>query len=410
MSKSKGNVIDPLDIVDGIALEDLLAKRTTGLMQPQMKPAIEKATRKQFPQGIPAFGTDALRLTFAALATQSRDLKFDMAKVEGNRNFCNKLWNAARYVLMNVEGQDGFADAPPGHGAPPAENALSLADRWIRSRLAAMIERVDAGFAGYRLDIVANALYEFTWNEFCDWYVELSKAVLQSDTAAASQKYATRKTLIGTLETLLRALHPIAPFITEEIWQRVRIDAGVSGDSIMQARFPTVGESRADTAAEPEMRWVMNFILGVRQIRGEMDIPPSRRLDVLLQNAGATDREYLERNRHYLARLAGIGETRVLGETEAAPISAAALVGTLEILVPMAGLIDPKAELDRLAKRLGRAEADFGKLSVKLSNVDFARNAPADVVAKDQARLADLRTEIEQLARQIARVKRLQDQ
>ena len=410
MSKSKGNVIDPLDIVDGIALEDLLAKRTTGLMQPQMKPAIEKATRKQFPQGIPAFGTDALRLTFAALATQSRDLRFDMAKVEGNRNFCNKLWNAARYVLMNVEGQDGFADAPPGHGAPAAGNALSLADRWIRSRLAAMIERVDAGFAGYRLDIVANALYEFTWNEYCDWYVELSKAVLQSDTATASQKYATRKTLIGTLETLLRALHPIAPFITEEIWQRVRIDAGVSGDSIMQARFPTVGESRADTDAEPEMRWVMNFILGVRQIRGEMDIPPSRRLDVLLQNAGATDREYLERNRHYLARLAGIGETRVLGETDAAPISAAALVGTLEILVPMAGLIDPKAELDRLAKRLGRAEADSGKLSAKLSNADFARNAPADVVAKDQARLAELRIEIEQLAKQIARVKRLQDQ
>ena len=333
-----------------------------------------------------------------------------MARVEGYRNFCNKLWNAARFVLMNVEGQDGFADAPPGHGAPPAENALSLADRWIRSRLAAMIERVDAGFADYRLDIVANALYEFTWNEFCDWYLELSKAVLQSDTATASQKRATRKTLIGTLETLLRALHPIAPFITEEIWQRVRIDAGVSGDSIMQARFPAAGESRADTAAEPEMRWVMNFILGVRQIRGEMDIPPSRRLEVLLQNASATDREYLERNRHYLARLAGIGETRVLGESEAAPISAAALVGTLEILVPMAGLIDPKAELDRLAKRLGRAEADFGKLSVKLSNEDFARNAPADVVAKDQARLAELRTEIEQLAKQIARVKRLQDQ
>jgi valyl-tRNA synthetase len=408
MSKSKGNVIDPLDIVDGIALEDLLAKRTSGLMQPQMKPAIEKATRKQFPRGIPAFGTDALRLTFAALATQSRDLKFDMAKVEGNRNFCNKLWNAARYVLMNVEGQDGFAAAEPAHGAPPAENALSLADRWIRSRLAAMLERVDAGFAGYRLDIVANALHEFTWNEFCDWYVELSKAVLQSDTATAAQKYATRKTLIGTLETLLRALHPIAPFITEEIWQRVRIDAGVSGDSIMMARFPSSSESRADTAAEPEMRWVMNFILGVRQIRGEMDIPPSRRLDVLLQNAGATDREYLERNRHYLARLAGIGEPRVLGESEAAPISAAALVGTLEILVPMAGLIDPKAELDRLAKHLGRAEADFGKLNVKLSNVDFARNAPADVVAKDQARLAELRVEIEQLAKQIARVKRLQ--
>ncbi len=408
MSKSKGNVIDPLDIVDGISLEDLLAKRTSGLMQPQMKPAIERATRKQFPQGIPAFGTDALRLTFAALATQSRDLRFDMAKVEGNRNFCNKLWNAARYVLMNVEGQDGFAEGRPGHGAPPAVDALSLADRWIRSRLAAMIDRVDSGFAGYRLDVVASALYEFTWNEFCDWYVELSKAVLQSDAATAAQKYATRKTLIDTLEALLRALHPLAPFITEEIWQRVRVEAGVGGGSIMLARFPTAGESRADTAAEPEMRWVMSFVLGVRQIRGEMDIPPSRRLDVLLQNAGAADREYLERNRPYLARLAGIGETRMLGVSEAAPISAAALVGTLEILVPMAGLIDPQAELDRLAKRLKRAEGDFAKLSGKLSNGDFARNAPAEVVAKDQARLAELRIEIDQLVKQTARVNALQ--
>jgi valyl-tRNA synthetase len=407
MSKSKGNVIDPLDIVDGIALEDLLAKRTTGLMQPQMKPAIEKATRKQFPQGIPAFGTDALRLTFAALATQSRDLRFDLAKVEGNRNFCNKLWNAARYVLMNVEGQDGFAGSPAG-GGRPAENALSLADRWIGARLSAMIERVDAGFAGYRLDIVANALYDFTWNEFCDWYLELSKAVLQSDTATAAEKHATRRTLIGTLETLLRALHPLAPFITEEIWQRVRGDAGVGGESIMLAPFPTVGQSRADTAAEPEMRWVMNFILGVRQIRGEMDIAPSRRLDVLLQNAGPTDLEYLERNRRYLTRLAGIGESRVLAGSEAAPISAVALVGTLEILVPMAGLIDPKAELERLTKRLGRAEADFGKLNLKLSNQEFVSNAPADVVAKDQARLAELGTEINQLTKQIARVKKLQ--
>jgi valyl-tRNA synthetase len=405
MSKSKGNVIDPLDIVDGISLENLLAKRTTGLMQPQMKPAIEKATRKQFPQGIPAFGTDALRLTFAALATQSRDLRFDMAKVEGNRNFCNKLWNAARYVLMNVEGQEGFGSTEPP--APPAERDLSLADRWIRSRLAEMIARVDAGFSGYRLDLVANALYEFTWNEFCDWYLELSKAVLQSDAATAAQKYATRRTLIGTLETLLRALHPIAPFITEEIWQRVRVGARVGGESIMLARYPTADQSLGDPAAEPEMRWVMSFILGVRQIRGEMDIAPSRRLDVLLQNAAPPDLEYLERNRHYLERLAGIGEPRVLADAEAAPISAAALVGSLEILVPMAGLIDPEAELDRLAKRQRRAETEFGKLRAKLANGEFVRNAPEDVVAKDQARLAELGTEVDQLARQIARVEKL---
>jgi valyl-tRNA synthetase len=273
-----------------------------------------------------------------------------------------------------------------------------------------MIERAESGFAGYRLDIVANALYEFTWNEFCDWYLELSKAVLQSDSATPGQKYAARKTLIDTLETLLRALHPLAPFITEEIWQRVRLSAGATGESIMKTRYPAGDPGRADADAEPEMRWVMSFILGVRQIRGEMDIAPSRRLDVLLQNAGPKDLEYLERNRPYLERLAGINAPRVLAPSESAPISAAALVGTLEILVPMAGLIDPAAELDRLAKRQRRAEAEFGKLEVKLSNADFARNAPAEVVAKDRGRLSELRTEIDQLTQQVARVSALQAQ
>jgi len=404
MSKSKGNVIDPLDIVDGITLDGLLDKRTTGLMQPQMKPAIEKATRRQFPHGIPAYGTDALRLTFASLATQSRDLRFDMAKVEGNRNFCNKLWNAARYVLLNVEGHEH-----PQHGAAELADAhaFSLADRWIQSRLAAMLARVESGFAEYRLDTVANALYEFTWNEFCDWYVELSKAVLQSDSAGEAQKRATRATLIGALEVLLRALHPLAPFITEEIWQRVRRAAGVSGETIMLCEFPSAKGIPADAAAEPEMQWVMSFILGVRQIRGEMDIAPSRRLEVLLQNAGSTDLEYLARNRAYLTRLAGVADLKVLASGEAAPISAVALVGRLEILVPMAGLIDPQAELDRLDKRLRRAETELGKLQSKLANADFAKNAPPDVVAKDRARLSELRAEIEQLMQQVARVNAL---
>jgi len=399
MSKSKGNIIDPLDIVDGISLEDLLAKRTTGLMQPQMKPAIEKATRRQFPQGIAAFGTDALRLTFAALATQSRDLRFDLAKVEGFRNFCNKLWNAARYVLMNVEGKEL---APRGGGSES-----SLADRWIRARLQAMLTRVHQGFAEYRLDTVASALYEFTWNEFCDWYVELSKAVLQSDTSSEQQKRAARRTLIDTLEILLRALHPLAPFITEEIWQRVRDVAGASGPTIMVSAYPRAEEIEADSSAEAEMQWLMSFILGVRQIRGEMDIAPARRLDVLLQNAGPDDIHYLARNRTSLMRLAGVAEPRVLAPGEPAAISAVALVGRLEILVPMAGLIDPKAELERLAKRRRRAEADAEKLEAKLANGDFAKNAPAEVVAKDRARVAELRAEIDQLAKQIGRVNRL---
>jgi valyl-tRNA synthetase len=368
-------------------------------MQPQKKPAIENPNRRQFPQGIPAFGTDALRLTFASLATQSRDLRFDMAKVEGNRNFCNKLWNAARYVLMNVEGQD----------LRRAGAELSLADRWIRSRLAAMLARAAAGFGDYRLDVVANALYEFTWNDFCDWYLELSKAVLQSEAASDAAKRGTRCTLIDTLEVLLRALHPLAPFISEEIWQRVRVSAGVAGETIMQSPFPTAEAIKADAAAEPEMRWVMNFILGVRQIRGEMDIAPSRKLEVLLQNAGPADLEYLGRNHAYLMRLAGIAQARVLAPAESAPIAAVALLGKLEILVPMAGLIDPKAELERLAKREHRARLELAKLEAKLANSDFAKNAPAEVVAKDQQRLSELRTEIGQLAAQAARVKKLLD-
>jgi valyl-tRNA synthetase len=400
MSKSKGNVIDPLDIVDGISLDALLAKRTTGLMQPQMKPAIEKATRRQFPGGIAAFGTDALRLAFARLATQSRDLRFDMARVEEYRNFCNKLWNAARYVLMNVEGHE--------HGVEGAE--FSLADKWIRARLAVMLARVESGFADYRLDNAANALYEFTWHEFCDWYVELAKAVLQSDSASAAAKRGTRFTLIDTLEVLLRALHPLAPFITEEIWQRVRVSAGVAGETIMRAPFPTARSIQTDSQAEPEMRWVMDFILGVRQIRGEMDIPPTRKLDVLLQNASARDAENLERNLHYLMRLAGIGSARILPPGEAAPISAVALLGDLEILVPMAGLIDPAAELERLAKRKRKAEIDLQKLEAKLKNGQFAKNAPPEIVAKDQQRIAELRTEIAQLSAQTARVTKLKDQ
>ncbi|MDP9011010.1 MAG: valine--tRNA ligase [Pseudomonadota bacterium] len=400
MSKSKGNVIDPLDIVDGISLQALLDKRTTGLMQPQMKSAIEKATRKQFPEGIAAYGTDALRLCFARLATQSRDLRFDMAKVEEYRNFCNKLWNAARYVLMNVEDKDLNAQG--------AE--YSLADRWIRSRLADMLTRVESGFTDYRLDNVANALYEFTWHEFCDWYLELSKAVLQSESASPAAKRGTRFTLIHTLETLLRALHPLAPFISEEIWQRVRVSAGVKGETIMRANFPTAAAVPTDTQAEPEMRWVMDFILGVRQIRGEMDIAPSRKLEVLLQNAGAKDAEYLGRNLHYLMRLAGVERPRLLAATEAAPIAAVALLGNLEILVPMKGLIDPTAELDRLAKRLRKAEVDLIKLEAKLGNSQFAKNAPPDIVAKDQQRLEELRTEIGQLSAQTARVTKLKNQ
>ena len=400
MSKSKGNVIDPLDIVDGISLQALLEKRTAGLMQPQMKSSIEKSTRKQFPEGIAAYGTDALRLCFARLATQSRDLRFDMAKVEEYRNFCNKLWNASRYVLINAEGHDLNA----------AGAEFSLADRWIQSRLADMLGRIEAGFAEYRFDVAANALYDFTWHEFCDWYLELSKAVLQSDSASPAAKRGTRFTLINTLEILLRALHPLAPFISEEIWQRVRGIFGIGGETIMRMDFPRASSVPADSRAVTEMRWVMGFILGVRQIRGEMDIPWSRKLELLLQNASAGDVDYLGRNLHYLVRLAGIEPPRVLAADETAPISAVALLGNLEILVPMKGLIDPAAELDRLAKRLRKVEIDLSKLEAKLANSQFAQNAPPDIVAKDQQRLEELRTEMGQLSAQTARVTKLKTQ
>jgi valyl-tRNA synthetase len=307
------------------------------------------------------------------------------------------LWNAARYVLMNVEGQNATSE-----GAQ-----FSLADRWIRSRLSAALARAESGFGEYRLDVVASALYEFTWHEYCDWYLELSKAILFSDDASDAEKRGTRYTLIHTLEALLRALHPLAPFITEEIWQRVKLSAGVSGDAIMRSEYPAPDAARVDSRAEPEMRWVMDFIEGVRQIRGEMDIAPGRKLTVLLQNSRPIDLEYANRNVRYLSRMAGIAPPQVLPQGEAAPISAVALLGTLEILVPMAGLIEPEAELERLAKRQRKAEADLNKLEGKLANAEFARNAPAEVVAKDRLRLAELRTEIGQLTAQVARVNAL---
>jgi len=410
MSKSKGNVIDPLDIVDGISLDALLAKRTTGLMQPQMKPLIERATRKQFPQGIAAYGTDALRLCFASLATQSRDLRFDMARVENYRNFCNKLWNAARYVLLNLESaqRDAGSSGQSVERSEAAEPELGLADRWIRSRLRAALARIEAGFAQYRLDLVVAAIYEFTWHEFCDWYVEFSKAVLQSPEASAAQIIGTRRTLIATLETLLRALHPVAPFISEEIWQRVRVPAGVAGTMLIHAPFPSSVSLPADPAADREMAWVRDFILGIRQIKGEMDIPLGRKIPVLLQNAGPDDLRYLNANLALLSRLAGILPPRVLGSGEPAPIAAIALLGPMQILVPMQGLIEPTAELERLAKRRRKTASDHAKLAAKLANPDFAENAPAEVVAKDEQRLRELAQELAQLDAQTERVRQLQ--
>jgi valyl-tRNA synthetase (EC 6.1.1.9) len=293
MSKSKGNVLDPIDIIDGIELEALVAKRISGMMQPHLAKKIEQDTRKHFPDGIQSYGTDALRFTFASLASTGRDIRFDLARTEGYRNFCNKLWNAARFVLMNTEEQDnGLSDAPCQY---------SQVDRWITSRLHQVTAVTSNAIDNYRFDLAAQAIYEFTWNEYCDWYLELAKISLQSNDAALQR--GTRKTLLTVLESILRLAHPIMPFITEEIWQRVAPLAGIEADTIMLQPYPVADEAHIDSNAIAETNWVMNFILGVRRIRGEMNIAPSKPLPIFLQNGSLADQQSLNNNLVYLQKL-----------------------------------------------------------------------------------------------------------
>jgi valyl-tRNA synthetase len=406
MSKSKGNVIDPIDVIDGIGLEALLAKRTSGLMQPQMASRIERSTRAQYPEGIHAYGTDALRFTFASLATQSRDIRFDLARVAGSRNFCNKLWNAARFVLGVVGTDEHPAQASAQGASASADSYEPAADRWIRSRLGATIAAVDTAFAEYRFDFAATALYEFTWYEFCDWYLEIVKPVLQGEDGPA--RAGARRTLLTVLETLLRALHPLMPFITEEIWLRVAPLAGVVAETIMREPWPRAQDFPADPEAETELRWVMQVVLGIRQIRGEMDIAPARRLPVLLQHASERDLERAHRHRGMLERLAGLASLRSLEAPEAPPPAAMALVGELALLVPMAGLIEPHSELARLGKRLQKVEQELARASAKLANASFVSHAPPEVVAQERSRLVDFERTRSGLARQIGQVQALE--
>jgi valyl-tRNA synthetase len=398
MSKSKGNVLDPLDLIDGIELEPLVAKRTTGMMQPHLARRVEKATRKQFADGIPAFGTDALRFTFASLATTGRDIRFDLGRVEGYRNFCNKLWNASRYVLMNTEGEDCGRDG---------EREFSLADRWIRSRLGRTIAEVDEAFELYRLDLAARALYDFTWNEFCDWYLELSKPILQDEGGSEAERRGTRATLVEVLETLLRLLHPIMPFITEAIWQRAAPLAAAQCETIMHQPWPAAAAFPADPGSESELDWVRGFVLGVRQIRGEMALAPGRELPVVLQDASPDDRAWLERHDRFLRRLARLGDIRLLGPDEAPPQAAAALLGEMRILVPLAGLIDAEAEIARLGKQREKLAADLDRCRRKLENENFVNNAPAAVVDKERLRAAELASSIDKLDDQLVMMRNL---
>jgi valyl-tRNA synthetase len=408
MSKSKGNVLDPIDLIDGIELETLVTKRTSNMMQPQLAAKIEKATRKQFADGIPAFGTDALRFTFGALASTGRDIRFDLGRIEGYRNFCNKLWNAARYVLMQCGvGDDAPAGtvADTGLGGEPVE--LSLADRWIVTLLQRLEAEVKTQLDDYRFDLAAKALYEFTWHEYCDWYLELSKTVLYDDGMSLDAKRGTRRTLVRALEALLRLLHPYMPYITEEIWQQVAPLAGKSGETIQLQPWPTPDAGKIDELAEQEIEWVKTFILGVRRIRAEMDIPPGKPLPVLLQNWNPEDRGRFEANGHFVTQVARLASVDWLGADEKAPESAIALVGEMRVLIPLAGLIDKEAELTRLEKEIGKLSGNLEKCQAKLTNPNFVERAPEAVVAQERARVAEMQGALGQLQAQAERIRAL---
>ncbi|TBU96288.1 valine--tRNA ligase [Stutzerimonas kirkiae] len=381
MSKSKGNVLDPLDIVDGITLERLLEKRTSGMMQPKLAEKIVKQTRNEFPEGIASYGTDALRFTFCSLASTGRDIKFDMGRVEGYRNFCNKLWNAANFVFENTEGKDtGVANEPV---------ELSSVDRWIISSLQRTEMEVNRQLEAFRFDLATQALYEFIWDEYCAWYLELVKPVLWDEQASPERQRGTRRTLVRVLEAILRLAHPFMPFITEEIWQRVAPLAGKGGPTLMLQPWPELNPERLDSAAEGDIEWVKAFMLGIRQIRAEMNISMARRIDVVLDNASTEDLRRLRENEPLLNKLAKLDSVRVLAEGEQAPLAATALVGDLQVLVPMAGLIDKDAELARLDKEIARFDGEIKRVGGKLGNAGFVDKAPAEVIDKERAKLAE---------------------
>ena len=396
MSKSKGNVLDPIDLIDGITLDQLISKRTKGLMQPQMAAKIEASTRKQYPDGISAYGTDALRFTFAALASTGRDVKFDLNRIEGYRNFCNKLWNASRFVLMNCEDAE-IADSIDF-------KALSITDRWILSRQQELIDIVHHDFQNYRFDLAAKALYEFTWNEFCDWYLELIKPVMFSDDEAAKRQ--TRRVLLEVLETLLRLMHPIIPFITEEIWQTIAPKLGKEATTIMLQDYPRSDNAWVDVDSAHSIDWLKEFIMGVRKIRSEMDIAPKQGLNVLCQQASESDLKQIKIHQAALKKLAKIEGIDILGDEEA-PEAALALVGEMKVLIPLAGLIDKDAEIERLSKDISKLEINIGKTRAKLANPGFTDKAPAAVVEKEQQRMQEQEQTLHDLLQQQEKMAKL---
>jgi len=378
MSKSKGNVIDPLDMIDGISLEDLLEKRTGNMMQPQLAEKIRKRTEKQFPNGIEPHGTDALRFTLAALASTGRDINWDMKRLEGYRNFCNKLWNASRFVLMNTEDQDC--------GLNGGELELSLADRWILAEYNRTVKAYRDAMDTYRFDLAASILYEFTWNQFCDWYLELTKPVMTGGSEA--QLRGTRHTLVEVLEGLLRLAHPIIPFITETIWQRVKTLKGITAETIMLQPFPEFDAAKADELALADLEWIKQAIIAIRNVRAEMNLSPGKPLELLLRGASAEAQRRVEQNLNFISSLARLESITILPAGDKGPVSVTKLVEGAELLIPMAGLIDKDAELARLDKEMAKLDGEIASIEGKLSNEGFVARAPQAVVAKERDRLA----------------------
>ena len=392
MSKSKGNGLDPMDIINGISLDELVAKRTDNLMQPKMAKRIDKATRKEYPEGITACGTDPLRFTFYSIATRTRTIRFDMKRVEGYRNFCNKLWNAAIFVSGNISDNESRLDSTGVE--------LSTIDHWIISEFQKTAAAVNLAMETYRFDLAAKEIYEFVWDEFCDWYLELTKPILNSDDATQAQKLGTQQTLARILESVLRLAHPFLPFLTEELWQKVPLTVRLSGDTIMLQPFPVADEKLISNAASKDVDWLKTVVTGVRNIRGEMDISPARQVPILFSNGSTEDQERLDKFTRELTFLVRPESLTWLSDNTEKPMSATALVGEMELLVPMAGLIDKEAELARLDKEIDRKQKDRAKTEGKINNPSFVEKAPEEVVQKERDKLKDLDSALEKLNEQ----------
>ncbi|EGK07550.1 valine--tRNA ligase [Psychrobacter sanguinis] len=405
MSKSKGNVLDPIDLIDGIDLETLVEKRTSNMMNPKDAAKIEKQTLKEFPEGIPAYGTDALRFTFTSLASTGRDINFDLKRVEGYRNFCNKIWNASRFVLMNCVDKEG--NALPIDTAANAD-VWELPEKWIMSRLNSTVANIHQHYEQYRLDMVSHDIYEFIWNEYCDWYVELAKASLNDSSVSEQRKAQIRYVLLHVLETALRFAHPMMPYLTEEIWQTIAplLDRKNS-DSIMVAKFPEVDESQVNAQVEDDMTWLQELIAGVRNIRGEMKLGNAVRLPVLLENITEEQLERLNRIENQFKALAKVESLTILKQGDEVPLSSSSMVGKLRVLVPMKGLIDPTAELNRLAKSQEKLQKQADGIARKLGNEGFVSKAPAEVVEAEKAKLEELEGQLKVMSEQMEQLKAL---